>query len=346
MSGTVLVTGASGFIAQHIVKLLISKNYNVVGTVRLDAKGEKLRKNTSGGPGTFTYTIVPDIAANGAFDNVFEAYPEISVVLHTASPCFYETTNPKNDLIIPAMEGTKNIMSTIAKTAKAGRSKIRRVVVTSSDAAIYSPDDEQNPELFFDESCWNNMSLEEAERDPVNAYYGSKAFAEKIAWEFAAQPGFPPLSTVNPVYVFGPQAYDNEVAEKLNMSNEVINALLKTGPHGSFSNDKAGFIDVRDVARAHLAAFEQEATVGKRLYMSNGQFSVQMMLDVIHEKFRSLRDRVPVGKPGTGPMDILALARTNNDATRKLLGFEFTPLSTCIEEVVQQILQYQQKQKL
>ncbi|GEQ67217.1 hypothetical protein JCM33374_g881 [Metschnikowia sp. JCM 33374] len=339
MAEKVLVTGASGFIAQHIVKLLISKNYDVVGTVRSEAKGKKLQKNLSGGPGHFTYVLVPDIASNGAFEGVFKENPDISVVLHTASPFFYDTTDPEKDLIFPAIAGTRNIMKAIADHVESGKSQIKRVVVTSSDAALYSAEDEQNPTLSFDETSWNNISHEEAVKDPISAYYGAKSFAEKIAWEFAAKPGFPLLSSVNPVYVFGPQAFENEVSEKLNTSNEVINALLSLGPDGSFDNDKGGFIDVRDVARAHLAAFEEEKSIGKRLYLTNGKFSVQMMVDVIHNKFPELSSRVPLGSPGSGPKDISTLAKTNNDATRKLLGFQFIALDECVGDVVQQILE-------
>lgn len=43
MTRTVFVSGASGFIAQNIVKLLIEKGYNVIGTVRTAEKGENLK---------------------------------------------------------------------------------------------------------------------------------------------------------------------------------------------------------------------------------------------------------------------------------------------------------------
>ena len=35
---TVIVSGATGFIAQHVVKQLLAKNYQVIGTVRSTAK--------------------------------------------------------------------------------------------------------------------------------------------------------------------------------------------------------------------------------------------------------------------------------------------------------------------
>lgn len=341
MPKKVLVTGALGFIAQHIVKQLVAGSYAVVGTVRLAAKGQKLAANTKGAPGSFEYVIVPDIAAAGAFDSVFVEHPDIAVVLHTASPFFYDTTEYEKDLILPAIHGTKNIMDTIWKLVQAGKSQVERVVVTSSDAAIYSADDEQNAALAFDETSWNNILYADLLTSAVNAYYGAKAFAEKAAWSYTDKPGFPALTCVNPVYVFGPQAYANEMGPRLNTLNEVVNLLLRLGPTDTFDNDKGGFVDVRDVARAHLAAFEKASTVGKRLYMTNGKFSTQMMLDEINSRFPRLRGTIPKGTPGLGPEDIATLAQTSNAATRELLGFQFTSLGECVGAVVQQILDYQ-----
>lgn len=338
MTTTVLVSGASGFIAQHIVKLLVLQNYFVVGTVRLAAKGEKLKKNLDAiHNDRFAYSIVPDIASDGAFDHVFAEFPEISIVLHTASPFFYDTTDPEQDLVIPAIKGTENILAAIKKQVDAGTCRIDRVVITSSDAAIYSAEDEQNGSLSFDETSWNNISYEDAIKDPISAYYGAKSFAEKAAWKFALTPNFPKMSAVNPVYVFGPQAFDNEVSECLNTSNEMINNLIKIGKSGNFDNDKGGFVDVRNVAEAHLAAFEKDYTVGKRLYMTNGKFSVQMMVDILN-KIPQLQGKVPVGTPGSGPADILTLAATSNEKTRELLELQWISLEKCVSDVVSQVL--------
>lgn len=339
MPATVLVSGATGFIAQHIVKLLISKNYTVIGTVRLAAKGDKLKANLdSMNKGKFEYSIVPDMSIEGAFDKVLSDFPDISVVLHTASPCFFDTTEQEKDLMIPAINGTKSIMNAIKRQVLDSKCKITRVVITSSDSAIYSVEDEHNASLSFDESSWNNMSYEDSLKNPVSAYYGSKSFAEKAAWEIASTPGFPKLTTVNPVYVFGPQAFENEVSDVLNVSNELINNLIKIGPDGKFDNEKGGFVDVKDVAVAHLAAFEEDYTAGKRLYMSNGKFSVQMMLDIINKNFPHLKGKIPVGNPGSGPKDILMLAKTSNEKTRKLLNIHWAPMDKCVIDVVNQIL--------
>lgn len=335
---SVFVTGSSGFIAQHIVKALVENGYKVVGTVRNAQKGETLKKNV--GADNFQYEIVPDISKPGAFDEALKKHPEVTILLHTASPFFYDSTDPEHDLIVPAIEGTKNILEATKKYAP----QIQRVVITSSDAAIYSNVDEQNSDLSFDESNWNNISYEEAVQDPIAAYYGAKSFAEQAAWEFLRSeiPNFS-LTSVNPVYVFGPQAFETEVKDKLNTSNELIHALIKLGPNDSFDIDKGGAVDVRDVAKAHIAAFEKTETIGKRLLMTNGQFSTQMILDAINENIPELKGKIPLGKPGTGADDIKSLAQVSNLTTKRILEFDFIPHEKTFVDTVRQILDVKAK---
>lgn len=331
----VFITGASGFIAQHIVKLFVSEGYHVIGTVRSAAKGDRLVAQFGS---NFEYVIVPNIVTPGAFDEALQKHTDIKYLLHTASPFFYDTTDPESDLIVPAINGTKNILN----AAHTFRPEIEKIIITSSDAAIYSSTDEQNSALSFDETSWNDISYEEAVKDPIAAYYGAKSFAEKLAWEFLKnnKTSFT-LTSVNPVYVFGPQAFDSEVAPVLNVSNELINCLLKLGPNDKFDNDKGGFIDVRDVAKAHLKAVEDDNLVGKRLFLTNGQFSTQMMVDILNEKFPQLKGKIPTGTPGSGPSDILTLARSNNNKTRELLGYEFNDLEKIVVDTIEQVFKVQ-----
>lgn len=338
---TVFVTGASGFIAQHIVKALVAKGYKVVGTVRSAAKGDALVSNLGS---AFTYEIVPDISAPHAFDEALKSHPEATVVLHTASPFFYDTTEPEKDLIIPAIRGTENIMNAIANYAP----QVRRMVVTLSDAAVYSLVDERNPALLFNEESWNNITYEEAVKDPVAAYYGAKLFAEKHVWKFLEQ--HPELdlkvASVNPVYVFGPQAFKLEVKPVLNTSNQVIKTLMELGPNDEFELDMGGAVDVRDVALAHLAGFEREDTVGKRLFMTSGQFLAQMMLDIINANVPSLLGKIPKGVPGSGPEHIKALAKADNSTTRNLLGWQFIPFEKTVLDTVNQVLEVKPAPKI
>ncbi|CCE81394.1 Piso0_001294 [Millerozyma farinosa CBS 7064] len=329
----VFITGCTGFIAKNIVKLLIERGYEVVGTARSKAKGDKLREDLKSDK--FSYEIVEDIIKSDAFDEALKKHADAGVVLHTASPFFYDSTDPENDLVIPAIEGTKNILNAVHKFG----TKVERFVITSSDAAIYSYEDEQNGSLSFDETSWNNISYEDAIKDPISAYYGAKSFAEKAAWAFVKEhnPSFK-LTAVNPVYVFGPQAFDSDAKGKLNTSNEMIQELITKGPDFNFENAKGGFIDVRDVALAHIKAFENADTVGKRLFMVSSHFSSQMILDILNERFPQLKGKIPVGKPGTGEEDIKTLSKVSNSATKDLLQFPFKSLAESVEDTVKQIL--------
>ncbi|CCE79242.1 Piso0_001294 [Millerozyma farinosa CBS 7064] len=329
----VFVTGCTGFIAKNIVKFLIERGYEVVGTARSKAKGDKLREDLKSDK--FSYEIVEDIIKADAFDEALKKHVDAKVVLHTASPFFYDSTDPEKDLVIPAIEGTKNILNAVHKIGR----NVSRFVITSSDAAIYSYEDEQNGSLSFDETSWNNISYEDAIKDPISAYYGAKSFAEKAAWAFVKEhnPTFR-LTAVNPVYVFGPQAFDSDAKGKLNTSNEMIQELISNGPDFKFENAKGGFVDVRDVALAHLKAFENADTVGKRLFMVSSRFSSQMILDILNKKFPQLKGKIPIGNPGTGEEDIKTLSKVSNSATKDLLQFPFKSLAQSVEDTVKQIL--------
>ena len=68
----VVVTGANGYVASHVVDQLLIAEFNVRGTVREPAKAIWLRdyvENTYG-PGRFEAAIVTDLAVEGAFDQV------------------------------------------------------------------------------------------------------------------------------------------------------------------------------------------------------------------------------------------------------------------------------------
>lgn len=62
----VLVTGGSGFIAAHILEVLLQRGHSVVATVRSEEKGQKiLASHPSANKAQLDYAIVPDISQPG-----------------------------------------------------------------------------------------------------------------------------------------------------------------------------------------------------------------------------------------------------------------------------------------
>ncbi|KAM9898575.1 hypothetical protein OXX69_009814, partial [Metschnikowia pulcherrima] len=157
MSTSVFVSGATGFIAQHIVQLLLSKGYSVVGTVRSAEKGDHLTKLFNSDK--FSYEIVPDVEPVGAFDEALKKHPEVTVFLHTASPFHFKATNVEEELLKPAVNGTKNALSAIQKYGP----QITKVVVTSSYAAIATAELVTDPNHTNTEESWNTISWEDSQ---------------------------------------------------------------------------------------------------------------------------------------------------------------------------------------
>lgn len=238
----VLVTGASGFIASHIVRLLLARGYRVRGTVRSLSR-EKETLHVRALPGAERLTLVEaDLLVEGSFD---DAARGCSHVLHTASPYVLDAKDPQHDLVDPAVKGTRNVL---ASCQRAG--SVNRVVVTSSMAAIT---DEPETDRVLTEADWNTKSTLQR-----NAYYLSKTLAEREAWRFVEEdrPGFD-LVTINPFLVIGPS-----LSPGLNTSNQLFVDLLK-GTYPGVMNLSWGFVDVRDTALAHVLALENVAAKGR-----------------------------------------------------------------------------------
>lgn len=337
---SVLVSGATGYIAKHIVNDLLKEGYKVIGTVRSEAKGDQLKKQF-GNNVNFTTEVVADIASPSAFDVVFQKHQkDIKVVLHTASPFHFDTTNFEKDLLVPAVNGTKSILESVKKY---GADTVERVVITSSEAAMIDLSKAKDSSWVLTEDNWNPDTWESCQSNPVSAYCGSKKFAEKAAWEFleANKDNVKfKLSTVNPVFVFGPQMFDEDVKDRMNTSCEIVNGLIHSTPEAKLDDGISGdYVDVRDVSKAHLLAFQKDNTVGKRLGLSDGKFDTQDIADILNKDFPQLKNKIAAGdKPGQGAHVTNANSTFDNSKTKELLGFKFIDLEKTIHDTAAQIL--------
>lgn len=340
MSSTVIVSGATGFIAQHVVKLLLSKNYKVIGTVRSTTKGNDLLKLFNNSE-NLNYEIVEDVGKEGAFDEILKKHQEAKFFLHLASPFHFNATNIEKELLLPAINGTKNVLEAIHKYGK----NIEKVVVTSSYAAISTASKESNNKEIINEDSWNEITWDEAILNPIQGYRGSKTFAEKAAWDFIKknQVSFK-ISFINPSFVFGPQAFPISNDKKiLNTSSEIINKLLKLTPNSEIPPTKGGWIDVRDVAKAHVLAFEIPLAENKRLLLNAGRFSAISLIKLIHKQFPNL-SLPEINNDLNDGID--TLAKIDDSKTRKILNFDYYTLEESIHDTVSQILSTPIKQKV
>ncbi len=87
-------------------------------------------------------------------------------MVHTASPYHLNVQDPVKDFLDPAIKGTTGIL----KSTKAHAPTVKRVVITSSSAAILHLD---NHPPVYNESVWAPMKWEDA-TDPRHTYKCSK----------------------------------------------------------------------------------------------------------------------------------------------------------------------------
>ncbi|XP_074325085.1 cinnamoyl-CoA reductase 1-like [Apium graveolens] len=309
VSGQVVcVTGAGGFIASWLVKLLLEKGYTVRGTVRNpgDPKNGHLRELE--GAEERLILCKADLLD---YESLREAINGCDGVFHTASP----VTDDPEQMVEPAVIGTKNVI------VAAAEAKVRRVIFTSSIGAVYMSSN-RSPDEVIDESCWSDLEFCKNTR---NWYCYGKAVAEQAAWEEAKQRGVD-MVALNPVLVLGPVLQST--------INASIVHILKylTGSAKTYANSVQAYVHVKDVAAAHILLFENPSATGRYLCAESSLHRGDVV-EILAKYFpeypipTKCSDQV---KPRAKPLKF-------SNQKLKDLGFEFTPVKQCLYETVKSL---------
>lgn len=244
--GTVLVTGATGYLAGWIIVELLERGYRVRGSVRDLNRAEPARRAIlarSSGRGSLE--LVPaDLLDDAGWASAFHG---VDAVLHTASPMPFDIGV---DLVTAAREGTRRVLTAAAQTGAT------RVVFTSS-GTVAQPTD---PSIIATEAMWSEPS-----GDAAHVYPDSKIHAEKLAWELASTLGLE-LTAVLPSFMQGPPVGDAGRAGTIDVIRRLLDRAMPALPHLGWN-----IVDVRDEARLHVLALESSAAIGER-YHGAGEF--------------------------------------------------------------------------
>lgn len=326
MKKTACVTGGSGFLALHLVKQLLEKGYNVNATVR-DLKDSKKISALTELQQKFNNLKLfeADLLKLGSFD---EAVAGCEYVFHTASPFFY----PKPDadlekvLIKPAEEGTKNVLSSVLKH----KSDVKRVIITSSVAAIcnvFKPEENHN----YTEKDWNTTSKMD---EPNGAYRISKTRAEKAAWEFCQKNNIEMVS-VNPFFIIGEVLNTQLDKNSINTSSQLVLNYL-SGDVKEIPQAMMGFVDVKDVAKAHILAAETKCAAGQRYLCVSEVVEMKDFAKMLKEMYPNY----PVPEKLNEKTKLIPF-KMDNSKIIKELGMKFRPLSEFLKETVECLIKCQ-----
>ncbi|KAF9517336.1 hypothetical protein BS47DRAFT_1483305 [Hydnum rufescens UP504] len=298
-SGTVLITGGSGFIGAWIVKSAVDRGYSVVAAVRTEAQGKFLVNRFPEYHGKVAYVIVPDIEKDGAYDDVVK---NMDAIIHAASPVIFKGNDPEGKenplnasarLVItslphfhpkavlrPASRGALGILESAHKHGK----NVKRVVLTSSGAAIGDAI-VRDGKPVRDETVWNTRATAEVETrgkdaHPPLVYAASKTYAEQRSWAWVKEhkPSWD-LVTILPPYVLGPYIHQPRKPAFGSTPGLLLDFVLK---HPDTSGGQFGnFVEVRDTANIHILALEHPDVAV--FFLSNaGEFSWQDIYDIFN----------------------------------------------------------------
>ncbi|OIW04862.1 hypothetical protein TanjilG_13702 [Lupinus angustifolius] len=205
------------------------------------------------------------------------------------------------ELIEPALKGTLNVLNSIAKSPS-----VKRVVLTSSIAAVAYNEKPLTPDVVVDETWFSDPDIC---RDSKMWYVLSKTLAEDAAWKFVKENNID-MVTINP-------------AMKLFH-------FLDTGSE-TFPNFTFGWVNVKDVANAHIQAYEVSSASGRYCLVER----------VVHfsELVKNLRDLYPTLKLPKKSEDDMPYVPTFqvSQEKAKTLGIEFTPLEVRLKETVESL---------
>ncbi|KAF8041188.1 hypothetical protein BT93_B3193 [Corymbia citriodora subsp. variegata] len=243
MSGTVgareimRVTGASGYVASWLIKLLLRRGYTVKASLRDpdDPKktGHLLALN---GAKDRLRLFKASLLEEGSFDPVVEGCVGI---FHTASPFRHDVKDPQAELLDPAVKGTLNVLKSCSKIPS-----VQHVVLTSSMAAVaYNGIPTRN--VVVDESWFS---------DP-NSCRQTNTLAKDTTWKFAKEKGID-MVTINPAMMIGLL-----LQPTLNTSATLIANLINSAL--AFPNASFGWVNFRDVVNAHIMAFDVPSAGGR-----------------------------------------------------------------------------------
>ena len=272
----VLLTGANGYIGRHILLELLNQGYQVRASVRSLDKAEQVIAALK--------PFMKDVnllSTNLEFIELAldkdagwsEAMAGVQVLMHTASPFPLVIPADENKLIRPAVDGTIRAL----KAAKAAG--INRVILTSSNAAIFARDLPPGA-TEFDESMWSDLN------HPIGraAYRRSKTLAELAAWDFVKnQAPEIALTVINPTLVIG-KPLDTEFGSSMAIIDQLVKSTKRMLP-----DLKVGIVDVKDVAKMHVDSIEIPETYGERILSTSETLSVVQIAKIIKVNNPTLR---------------------------------------------------------
>ncbi|KAH6916476.1 D-lactaldehyde dehydrogenase [Coprinopsis sp. MPI-PUGE-AT-0042] len=320
----VLVSGANGFIGMWVVHSLLEKGYSVRAAVRSPDKGRHMKNHFQAHADRLELAIVPDIAKEGAFD---EAVKGVEGIVHTASPVhLFAPSSTVEEFVEPAVKGTTGILRSAAKHG----TSVKGIVTTASIASVLNI--EKPEQRTYTEADWNEESEKILAEKGVKAgngvmYSASKTLAERAAWNFYKENKDNISWTLTVLHPPMPPIQEVSSLESLNTSmlafwHQLIPETKQFAPL------PGAWVDVRDLADAHVLALEKEAAGGERIFVSAGPLVWQDWIDAANALGRNLTPAIP-------DPERKRVCDFSNAKEQKILGLKYRSINDTVKDCLE-----------
>ncbi len=265
----VCVTGAAGFIGSHVIVDLLDEGYSVHATVRDlgdDAKRAHLDVFEERYPGKLKL-FEADLLEPGSLDAALEG---CDALIHTAAAVILAAPDPQKQIIDVAVKGTQNVLDSVART-----SSVRRIVMTSSIAAIMSYD-QQDKTYTEDDWC----TSDDIWLDP---YGMGKTQSERLLWEFAGKHADRVQAVaINPSVVIGRPLAKHHIRSSLAFIRDLVGWT-----YPACAPMRLDLVDAGDVSKGHVRALTSDKAAGHRIIFSDRQMSMLEISKVLSRKYKT-----------------------------------------------------------
>ncbi|KAK0717553.1 hypothetical protein B0T26DRAFT_802653 [Lasiosphaeria miniovina] len=332
-----LLTGANSFVGAHVINSLIAAGYDVVGTVRRENLTSEILALHPEWKEKLELIVVKNYADESVWDHVFETY-QLDHIVHVAAPLvdIPGETDYDRDFLTPNVENNLALL----RSAKRIAPTVKSVAVTGSINALTTGSPEELLAGPITNETWLPITREQAREVNNNyiSYCSGKKEGELALWDFvkAEKPPFS-VTVFLPALIFGPPLQPiKDLRSSLNYSTNVIysffNGTHETIPATSFPS----FVDVRDLADAHVKALTTPAAANRRLLVNGKPMTYTSLVHALAEAIPELEGRLPAD---SGEDAKVTPARIEAEADNELLGLKFRTVEETMADTARRILE-------